>query len=305
MESTEALDFLERPIAKFKLDTAAHTGAASKIEASLSHVGRLDWDDGAENTVRMRVAVAKNASWLTEETMVDAVRETDKFWPAMGEYGIGGFSSAYLHALEEEPDFLRHAFCMDLRTFVDTFSDPVTLVDKVSVAADAVVQRWSEGCGGIRPGELTDDSFRLRDVVQVGNRREVKNSTLVIAVGLSRDRWNEAEAKIGPNDTAVRLRLLKGYPSGVQRFSNCGVSMPFPAFVKLVESDEMRSAIELGRDFLENLEPSDPENLRWRFVKGDDPASEGAELRGRLASKRKRRNPGGEGAGKRQKAGSP
>ena len=40
----------------------------------------------------MLVALAKNAGSLTEERKVDAVRETEKFWPAMGEYDIGGIT---------------------------------------------------------------------------------------------------------------------------------------------------------------------------------------------------------------------
>ena len=303
MEATEALDFLERP---FKLDWSGNTGLAARTEASLSHRRQLEWDDGGENTVRMSVAVAKNAGSLTEQRMGDAVRETEKFWPAMGEYGIGGLSSAYLHYLDKvEPDFLRHSVCMDLRTFVDVFSDPVTLVNNLSVAADKIVRRWSECSRGNRPGELADESFRLRDVVQVSNRWEVKTSTLVISVGVSplvdRNRLHDPEARIGPNDTFVKLKLFKGYPNRLQRPASSGVGVPFPAFVKLVQSEEMRSSVEAGQDFLRSLELSDLESLRWRFVKGDEHASEGVELMERLASKRKRRSRGGGAASKRQK----
>ena len=141
--------------------------------------------------------------------------------------------------------------------------------------------------------------------MQVSNRWEVKTSTLVISVGVSplvdRNRLHDPEARIGPNDTFVKLKLFKGYPNRLQRPASSGVGVPFPAFVKLVQSEEMRSSVEAGQDFLRSLELSDLESLRWRFVKGDEHASEGVELMERLASKRKRRSRGGGAASKRQK----
>ena len=250
------------------------------------------------------MGLAKNSYSLPEKKMGDAARELERVWPAMAEYGIGGISVAYAKVFDGEDgeaqplEFGRakHAFGMDLRTFVDAFGDPEGLVASVSQAVDTVVKRWNETNGGSknlgnRTGEEVDQPFRLRDIVQVNYRGEVKTSTLVVTASsrfANKTLMNDPEAKVEAEDMHVCLNMLKGYTGNLQRPSMSAVYIPFPAFVRLARSEEMRAAVEHGEKFLRGLESSDAETLRWSFVTGtEDPAAKGQELKTLLSAKKK------------------
>lgn len=304
MKANNALDFIGRPLAKSKMGSAAagKPGAAAKSEAVLNYTGFVECRDG-EFAKQMCVALAKSGYSLPEKKMGEAIREMEKVWPAMTEYGVAAFSTAYAKLydgddLETQPVEFgnhKHAFGMDVRTFVDLFGEPEVLVEKVMTAVNKVVKTWNETNGGSkRLGNRVEDQepFKVRDIVQVSNKGEVKYSTLVIAANswfANKERQNDPNAKIDAWDTHIALRHLKGVSNTAQRPSMSGIHLPLAAFVVLARSDEVKEAVARGRAFLKSLEPSDVDTLRWRFVVGADPIAEGKELKNLLVTSKKGR----------------
>ncbi len=157
MEANNALDFIDRPIAKSKMGSGSvsRPGTAARSEAILNYTGLVESRDG-EFAKQMCVALAKGSYSLPERRMGEAVREMEKFWPAMTEYRVAALSTAYakLHLGEDlevqQVEFGDHknSFGLDLRTFVDLFGQPEVLVEKVMTAVRKVVKSWNDVNGG-------------------------------------------------------------------------------------------------------------------------------------------------------------
>ncbi len=247
------------------------------------------------------LALGKTSYALPQKKMSEAAREIEKFWPALPEYGYAGISTGYTKIRhDEEEDFPlqfgdhRFAFAMDLRTFVDVFGDPRGLVDHLSVAADTVVNRWNDkNSGNKNAGNrmLDQECFGLRDVVQVNQKGDIKYSTMIIAATnrfANKKLQNSSDAWMTPDDMHVQLKLLKGVGNNMQRPSICGVYIPIDDFFAMAQSEDMEAAVQQARQFLDQLEPSDIDTLRWRFVRGDDNEAEGKELKDHLLNIRKK-----------------
>ena len=154
MESTNAANFLSRPIASSKLGSAftGKPGAASQSPGVLDRKLYVESSD-AEFARQTCLALGKSSYALPQKKMSEAAREIEKFWPAMPEYGYVGISTGYAKIRPDEEDFPqtfgdhRYGFGMDLRTFADVFSDPKGLVEHLSEAADTLVARWNEKNG--------------------------------------------------------------------------------------------------------------------------------------------------------------
>ena len=97
-----------------------------------------------------------------------------------------------------------------------------------------------------------------------------------------------SDAWLQPEDLHVGLKLLKGMGNNMQRPSICGVYIPIDDFFTMAQSEGMEAAVQQARQFLDQLETSDIETLRWRFVRGDDNEAEGKELKDHLLNIKKK-----------------